>query len=539
MNLSDVSIHAWIMANDIKNERGESLDFKNHAYQFDIFSDFSKKIVCLKAAQVGFSTIAIIKKFFVAYKRHMDIIYTLPTQGDVYDFVGGKVNRIIASNPILQEYVKDRDTMEQKRVGSNVVYYRGTFTEKQALMVTSDWNIHDEEDRSNQDVVQQYHSRVQHSKHGWEHHFSNPSVEGNGVSRYWAKSDQKHWFIRCPHCKREQYLSWPDSIDQVKLEYVCKLCQGVLSNDDRRVGRWVKKIKDAEYSGYWISLLMTPWTSAAEIVNLYNTKTKDYFWNFVLGLPYIGEGNKVTPDILFRNLSALLNSHKDVVIGCDSGIEKHFVCGNKEGIFYYGKTERWEDIESLLNRFDRSIAVVDAMPDITGPRKLQEKFPGRVFLCHYARDRKTQQVIRWGKNEESGNVLVDRNRAIQMVIDEFADRRIRLHGTRDDFGEYYVHWDSLYRITENDSLGVPQINWMTSNGLDHWAHATVYWRTGMDKYGFGGASIIGQDPIIPAPVGPRLTPNQTIQPVTIEGKDPVTQTLEQLRDQTTEDWREF
>lgn len=538
MKLSDHSIHAWLMEYDIKNERGEPIDFKNHAYLFDIYSDFSPKMVGYKAAQVGWSTLAILKKFFIAYKRKMDIIYTLPTQGDVYDFVGGKVNRIIAANSILKEYVQDRDTMEQKRVGSNVVYYRGTFTEKEALMVSSDWNIHDEEDRSNQDVVQQYHSRLQHSRYAWEHHFSNPSVEGNGVSRYWSKSDQKHWFIKCSSCNHEQYLSWPESIDQERKIYICKHCHRELKEEDRRVGRWIKKFLNKEYSGYWISLMMTPWTSAAQICDLFNNKSKDYFWNFVLGLPYIGEGNKVTPDILFRNLSSKLNKQENVVIGVDSGIDKHFVCGNREGIFYYGKTERWEDIESLLKRFDRSIAVVDAMPDITGPRKLQEKFPGRVFLCHYARDRKTQQIVRWGHNEESGNVLVDRNRAIQLVIDEFADRRIALQGTRDDFGEYYTHWDTLYRITELDALGVPQINWMSSNGVDHWCHATVYWRVGMDKYGFGGAEIISNETQTIAPVAPPLRLNNTIQPVTIEGKDPIQQTLEDLKN-SNDDWRNY
>jgi hypothetical protein len=301
----------------------------------------------------------------------------------------------------------------------------------------------------------------------------------------------------------------------------------------------VKKFNDREYSGYWVSLLMTSWTTAAQICDLYNTKTKDFFWNFVLGLPYIGEGNKVTPDILFRNLSAKINSYSDVVIGCDSGIEKHFVCGNAEGLFYYGKTERWEDIESLLKRFDRSIAVIDAMPDITGPRKLQEKYPGRVFLCHYARDRKTQQIVRWGKENEVGNVLADRNRAIQLVIDEFADRRIRLHGTRDDWGEYYTHWDTLYRMTENDSLGVPQINWLSSSGLDHWCHATVYWRVGMDKYGWGGATILSDSSPISAPAGPELTPDHKIHPVTIQGRDPFEQTLEGLKNQDDTDWRDY
>lgn len=542
MKLSDVSIHSWIEENNIKNERGEPLDFYDHLYLFDIYNDFSPRLVCYKAAQIGFSTLAIIKKFFVAYKYGLDIIYTLPTQGDVYDFVGGKVNRLIQANPILQRYVKDRDTMEQKRVGNNVVYYRGTFTEKQALMVTSDWNIHDEEDRSNQDVVQQYHSRLQHSKFAWEHHFSNPSVEGNGVSRYWALSDQKHWFIKCDGCKKEQYLSWPDSIDMDKKAYICKYCKKELSDEERRVGRWIARFKNRDFSGYWISLLMVSHISAKEVVSLYETKSKEYFWNFVLGLPYVGEGNKVTPDVLYRNLTTKINNQEDVVIGCDSGIVKHYVVGNRNGLFYYGKTERWEDIETLLARYPRSIAVIDALPDLTGPRKLRERYPGRVFLCHYARDRKTENLVRFGQNEEYGNVVVDRNRMIQLVIDEFADRRIPLQGTRDDWSEYYMHWDSLYRMEDKDKfLQTPIFQWLSSNGVDHWAHATVYWRAGMTMLGGGSTGeIINTDRTFIDPIAPTINPDNTMENILPNGRDPVVETLKRLkRDDNSDDWRDW
>ena len=542
MHLSEASIHAWILEHNIKNERGEPIDFRNHLYLFDIYSDFSPKLVCMKAAQIGFTTAAILKLFWAIKHYGLDSIYTMPTQADAYSvLVKGKVNRIIAQNPILKSYVKDSDAVEQKQVGSNIAYFRGTFTEGEALAVTSDWNIHDEEDRSDQIVIQQYSSRTQHSKFGWQHHFSNPSVEGNGVSRYWPLSDQKHWFITCPHCKKEQFLMWPDSIDMERQCYQCKFCHGLLSDDDRRVGRWVKKktATEPEYSGYWISLLMAPWVSASEVIKLFNTKSKEYFWNFVLGLPYVGEGNKVTADMVYRNITANPNKMESVVIGVDSGIVKHFVCGNGQGLFHYGKTERWEDIVSLLRRFEGSVAVIDAMPDITGPRKLQEEYPGRVFLCHYARDRKTQQVVRWGKDTEYGNVLVDRNRAIQMVVDEFADRRIPILGTRDDWGEYYSHWDTMYRITEDDSLGVPQITWQTSNGMDHFAHASVYWRVGMDRYGWGGAQILGGPIPITAVAGPEIKPDNTMQAVTKDGRDPVSTTLEMLKNQgeNLDDWR--
>lgn len=493
MKLSDISIHAFLQEHQIKNETGQLLDFRDHLFLFDIYADQSPKLVCYKAAQIGFSTMAILKSLWLAKHKGLDIIYTMPSSSDMHDFVGGKVNRIINQNPILLSYVKDKDNVEQKQVGENIIYYRGTWGERAAIAVSSDLNIHDEEDRSKQEVIQQYASRLQHSPRKWEWHFSNPSVEGNGVSRYWAHSDQKHWFIQCGSCTQWQYLSWPESIDTNRKLFVCKYCNAEITREQRRVGKWVSKFKNKEFSGYWISLLMAPWITAEEIIKYHDTKSAEYFSNFVLGLPYVGEGNQVTPDIIYRNCTTEINSQERVVIGCDSGIKKHYVLGNREGIFYSGVTESWDTIRGYLRQYERSIAVIDALPDITEPRKLREEFPGRVFLCHYARDRKTLGLIRWGKGEEVGNVVVDRNRGLQMVIDEFAGRRIPLQGTQDDWAEYESHWDTLYKVTENDTLGVPQSIWETSNGMDHFCHATLYWRVGMDKFKNDGGKIFTGD----------------------------------------------
>lgn len=288
-------------------------------------------------------------------------------------------------------------------------------------------------------------------------------------------------------------MSWPENVDLVKKVFVCQKCGGELSQEDRRVGEWVKKWKDKEYSGYWISLLMAPWVTAQEIITYKETKGEEFFYNFVLGLPYVGQGNTVTPDIIFRNCTSNINGQEGVVIGSDSGLKKHYVCGNREGLFYHGVTEKWEDIARLLKRWPRSIAVIDHLPDITGPRALREQFPGRVFLCHYSVDRKTMQLVRWGKGKEEGNVIVDRNRTIQTVIDEFADERIPLQGNTQDWNPYWQHWKTLYRMTEEDNLGVPRSKWLSSNGEDHWVHATVYWRAGMQRFGGGKASFVSKN----------------------------------------------
>lgn len=510
--LSDISIHAWIQENQIKNEGGNVLDFRDHLFLFDIYADTSPKLVCYKAAQIGFTTMALFKSIWLAKTKKMDIIYTMPTSSDIREIIGGKISRLIANNPILLDYVKDKDSVEQKQFGENLIYYRPSWTDRAALGISADLIINDEEDRSKQEVIQQYSSRLQHSVHKWEWHFSNPSVEGNGVSRYWGISDQKHWFIKCRSCHKEQYLSFPDSIRKnpdSKASFVCKHCGSELTKEERRVGRWVQKFKDREYSGYWISLLMAPWITADEIIKYHETKSAEYFSNFVLGLPYVGEGNQVTPDIIYRNCTPDINNQERVVIGCDSGLRKHYVLGNKDGIFYAGIAHDWSEIDSLLKKYERSVAVIDALPDLTEPRRLRERYPGRVFLCHYAKDRKTFQLIRWGKNEEAGNVNVDRNRMMQVVIDEFASKKIPLQGTQDDWAEYESHWDTLYKVTEVDSLGVPQSVWESSNGMDHFAHATLYWRVGMDRFKNDGGKIFTGEPTV-FPPGTELRPDNTM-----------------------------
>jgi len=510
--LENQSIHAFIQKNRLKTESGQPFDLATHFFWYDVFSDWSPKQVWLKAAQLGGSSTAIIKSLWAAENIGLNIGYTLPTADDVRDFVRGKVNPIIAENDVLKRMVADQDSIEQKRVGKNTIYYRGTWVERAALSVSLDLRIHDEVDRSKQDIVAQYESRLQHSKYGWEWHFSNPSVPGNGVSRQWEESDKKHWFITCSKCKFEQYMKWPENIDPIRKVYICRQCNEILSDNNRRVGRWVQKYKNREWSGYWFSALMAPWIPATYVLEQFRTKPKDYFWNFVLGLPYVGEGNSVTPQDIFQNLVESSNSQENVVIGVDSGIVKHIVVGNAEGFFYNAKTEDWDDVAKLLKRFPRSIAVIDAMPDITGPRDLREKFPGRVFLCHYVRDRKTMEIIRWGKGKDVGNVLIDRNRMMQMLIDELVEMRLPLHGTRDEWSEMAEHFGTLYRMTETNSLGVPEIKWLTRDGNDHLVHAAVLCRAGIDKRGLTPGAVIAGDADIGVPRSYIITPDGKMTP---------------------------
>lgn len=460
----------------------------------DFLNDMSPLICLLKPPQIGATEAIIIKTFYCSDKKGWDIIYTLPTVGDVYDMAGGKINRIVAQNPVLNEMVKDHDTVEQKAVGEHIIYYRGTYTSKQAMMVSSDLNVHDEVDASDPSVIEQYETRLQAKANGMRWYFSHPSVPDYGIDKYWQLSDQKHWFITCPHCKEQQYLSFPESIDMEKKLYVCKKCSKPLSNQDRINGKWVAKYSQEwqkannvvkPFSGYWVSQMMCPWIEAGKIVDDYYNKSPEYFYNYVLGLPYAGGDSKLSQQQLFQNLTGELNQalpDERIVIGVDTGLKIDYVIGNQRlGLYYHGEDTGYSGLDALMGQFKRAIAIIDAGGDMIGARAFFERWRGRVFFCYTNTKVNGNEFCRW--NDSEGSVVADREKAIQLVVDEFRTKRVPLQGTEQDWWEYWLDWNNLSRIKVIDPKTNIQrgIKWVR-NGRDHKAMATIYWRVGMDKF---------------------------------------------------------
>ncbi len=473
---------------------------------WDFLNDLSPNQCFLKPPQIGATECEICKSMWVAKKLRKDIIYTLPTQSDVYDMGGGKVNRIVAQNPVLKEWVRDHDTVEQKSIGDNIIYYRGTFSAKQAMMVSSQLNIHDEVDASNPEVITQYETRLQGQAGGWRWYFSHPSLAGFGVDIYWQKSDKKEWYVECKTCNQWRVLEWPGSISRETRQFVCISCSAPITDEQRTMGEWRnqdgvkwtgKIVGDYEFSGWHASQLMCPWISADDILKAKDdpNKGEQYFHNYVLGQPWVGSDNKIMPEVVLENVTSDVNSQEPTVcIGVDTGLPVHVILANKEGVFFnrkYTPEQRpYESIESFMKRFDKSIVVADQGGDLIGIRQLQTKFPARVFLCHYRKDRKAQTVIKWGTDQELGSVVVDRNRMLQLIIEQLRDPgRIRFNGSKEDWRELATHFGNMYRVAKETPFGV-EYSWERS-GPDHFAHAMLYALVGLDRYSEQEAVIVG------------------------------------------------
>lgn len=495
IKLSDVSLIDWVKENKIVTSAGKEMYFnKDRKFLAGPFTDLSPMQAWMKGAQIGASESIIVKVLRTIQMFAISSIYTFPTSDLMQKFVQGKVNPIIDSNPALKNATDKTDNLYMKRIGMNNCIFSGAEKESQAIAFSSDLNIHDEIDSSNQKIIKQFKSRLQASKVKWEWLFSHPSLPGVGVHQAWQVSDQKHWFVTCSN-KHTEYMNWPESFDMEKKMYICKKCGVELTNDDRATGKWVAKYKMSDerpYSGWWIPLFIAPWVTAKEIITA--SKGDQYtFYTRVLGLPYSQGGDKVgIQDILKNCVNEVNDMEGRIVIGVDTGLPIWYVVGNKQGIFYKDSCKDYEPLKALMIRWPNAIMVIDQGGDLIGSRALREQFPGRVFLCHYLKDRKTLQLIKWGQDEEQGNVQVDRNRMIQLVIDEFKDKRIPLNGTEDDWYDFALHFTHIYRVQEENALGVMESKWERFND-DHFVHCATYWRVGMSRFGSQGAQIFMND----------------------------------------------
>lgn len=542
--LQDRNIIAWILKNEIKNERGIPISFNDHAFMIDPYLDWTPEQASRKASQCGWSVMTNIKLFYAAKHgipghdvTEANVIYTLPSDADVNAFVPSKTNLLIANNPIIRQYIKDDtkgakdvDSIQRKQIGNSMVYFKGTRSKTAAIMLTADLRIHDESDRSDQTTIDQYESRVSSSRYKGNWTFSNPSAPNMPADLLFQASDQKYWFIRCEFCGKWQYLDWyklseyelfynssnphcfVDDTDSPTFGcYVCGHCGRAITDDVRRRGQWINK-KVSPISGYWVSQFMYPWISAKQLLVTEANKSKAYFMNFVRGLPYVGSDVVVDAQTIVQNLVLQDNyqwTRGHVAMGVDNGDVKHYVIGDETGIFEVGKTKDWAVIEEKIRKYE-PICVIDLNPYPAKPRELAVKYRPvgssrwRVYCSFYIDESKNYELIDWGTDEKAHMVYPVRNMLFDELIDYIATGNMKFYGHKTKFEEYIAHWETMYRA---DMLGtqkltealVPDITkqvqgkWLSSTGMDHFAHATLYYYVALSKIiGRGGKVISSQ-----------------------------------------------
>lgn len=477
----------WALTLKLRNEKGIPLEWENHRFLLDILTDMYPWQVVMKCSQVGLSTINIFKAHFCAQVLGRGVIYTLPTSDLVSDFAATKVGKLLETNPWIKP--TQEDSVGKRVYKEGFVLYRGTFGERQQITITADLIVADEADRSNLQVLEGLESRLDYSEYKGQWWFTNPSRPNWGTDVLWQESDQRKWYIKCPHCSEEQTLDFWQNIDRERREFVCRKCRGILCKDDRRRGRWVATYPGRKWHGYHINQLMAPWKTAVDILDA-EKKPKDVFFNFTLGLPVVGQGVSVEPGLIMRARVWPPVVGKQKFLGVDVGGALHCIIGNEHGItklLYLDGPDKWAELHRLMDRESINLCVIDNAP---GDKQvdLQRAFRYRVLRCVYDYDDKRRE--NWEEDSDEGIINAHRTRMIDSVLEAYAKGGMAVYLNEKDellngTGKLGTvencltgHWSTLYVPTgeaiKTDRMGNEIRTWENA-GPDHFAHANVYY----------------------------------------------------------------
>ena len=477
---------AWITLNKMVNENQQELEFNTHRFMIDIYADESDDIVCKKSAQVGYSVLAILKTMWILKYAKLNVIYALPTKNVVNDFVKPKVNPLVASNPAIASIVSD-DSVSLKKVGDRFVYFKGGFNDREAISISGDVLIIDEYDRMpDMRVVNTFDSRLQASKHPKRWRFSNPSMVGFGVDELYNDSNQYHWMVTCEACKYEYYLDWDREdqmegfpthyVDKEKKVYACGKCNETLSDEARRMGRWVAKYPTRKRHGYWISQLMAPWVSAERIIEQFEESNIEFFHNFVLGKAYTPTDMVVDRAAILRACAPSNIPRTNVSIGVDQDAGGcYFVCMTPQGVFSHGYVDSWEKIEHLKLMYN-AVVVCDPNPYSTMPKIMAEKY-NDWYMCYF------KNIDGMSAIDFKGSVVyADRTRVIDIVANEIVNQRLLFREHAYALEDVITHWNHLYRTTVEKEDGHVKSTWIKKDEKQSdYPFALTYARIGLSK----------------------------------------------------------
>jgi hypothetical protein len=506
--------------------------FKGREFMVPVYRDLHNEIVIIKGAQMGFSTMSIIRTLWALTTFPMSVIYTFPTKGDVSTFTAARINPIIESSPYLKERIQNFDSVgmkqfarvsreEQRRMAAlgmatqySTVYFNGAQNPKDATSVDADLLIHDEEDRSDPQTIEEYQSRLFASNYKWLIRLSTPTYPGAGIDRQWKRSDMRRWLVKCSGCNERFEMDYPRNIEPETYpevlagkpaRYKCHVCNKTLSEEDRMNGIWVPERPNYPVHGYSINQMAASWVSATTILEQEHRATfKGAFWNLVMARPYQEGTSAMTREAILARQDESVVGVGQVQARKTAGSEgKACTMGVDVGKFLdvtIGTTDRgrpriiefkrltgdskWDDLSQLMTLYSVVNCVVDADPEDHMAHVFARQWPGRVWRCRYSHGR--VKDVRF--DDTTMQVTPPRTEILTQSSHEILTSRIlpKYDGSEeyDAFINHHVNSKKVPIFTGIESVdqfsesvdnerGISHYEWRET-GPDHFFHSGTY-----------------------------------------------------------------
>lgn len=488
---------SWTRHKGMVGDKGQPLEFdRDHRFLADVLMDDSPEIIIAKAAQMGFTTIFLLKGIYHNILHCRDVLYSTTRDETASAVVRTKLDPIASLNH-LGGGTETHGSVHLKKFGKGYFHIVSSKSESASLTVSCDIVMNDEYDRSDTLRLSEFESRLQHSSFKRVWRFGNPdrpaAPGANNILSLLETSDSKYWFVHCPceggEYRGWQYLSWPESFCPERQVYQCKHCHAAITDQQRRDGMWVKKYSGpGRGSGYWAPLFIAPWVSAKDVITLERRMREEkanpaYCPIFVFATGYAPKDDSIS-ELTVR--TAFIKGHPTtfpVAMGIDQGGEHYCVVGGTDGVHNIFRLQSFDAIERYLDDHPMKSVVIDALPQVEAAMKLTQRYPGIVRVAFYPNEPRTPanlDVIRW--HGDAPRVDISRTRHIDNCVTALRKREAPVYSTgiEDKLEEFVRHFTTMYATLETDPKGNVTRRWI-SQSADHFAHAYGYFRVALER----------------------------------------------------------
>ncbi len=464
-----------------------------------------------KAAQMGFTEVALNRVFFAMDVRGTSCLYVLPSnRPDASDFSTARFDVALDLSEHLASMFSDTRNVGLKRAGAASLYIRGSRARGPLKSLPVGLIIFDEVDEMSPENIKLAEARTDGQMEEpqiWK--ISTPTIPGFGINADFIISNQQHFTFQCPLCDKQTELIFPDCLRITaddrndpainKSCIICKECQRELDYSKKYLflanGQWtVFGDRNSDINGWFINQLYSsatkchPVNLAKKVLDArVNKSAEQELWNSNMGTPHVVEGAQIEIKTIEearggRRKNDPYGTFRHITMGIDQGTWLHYEIGgwkfNQYGndinmdatleVLTQGEVASFSDLAQLMRQYKVEMCVMDAQPERRLAYEFACIFHGYVRLCYYT-DRFATKMIRLDEN--SYDMTVDRTIWLDTALQRFSNKSMILPMDISDTYKQHIH--NLVRRYGEDRHGNPN-SFYVSTGPDHFGHARCY-----------------------------------------------------------------
>lgn len=460
----DADLPLWIALNHHRNTSDQRMQFGyGHELFLPIYMDKAPVKVFKKCVQIGISEYLICT---VMAHLHLgsSVLYTLPTVELRNTFVANRIDPLLLSVPFYRDGVQkskgDSDARGLKHIWQGSAKFVGTNSPVSFLEYMADYLVIDEKDASNLKLLVKADDRQQHSILKAKTTVANPTLPNFGIDVDWSESDQKLWYVPCPHCGQMQFIGWfthvVREIDEGRYEPrcaeyvtragkkivteafpVCEYCEKWLNR--RAYGEWIPQA-DSDISGYHLTNVYNNYVTLAQLCNdfdraLFDTTLYERFVNSQLGETFRAPGSSLTKEILDKHSRSDYIMRPPVIVDDDkaevkllitAGVDVNFPQLNvrisiwpkpdvRKAIFI-GTVHGFTELNILLDKYRVDFVCIDIAPERNKVTDWIKEGHNRWAISYPTRTAKFDNREGWRVDNDSKIITVERTRWIDKMI---------------------------------------------------------------------------------------------------------------------------